>query len=154
MGFFDKMKTFVGVGAPTIKFKQVEDRLPVTDTGIKYQITVESEKEVTAIAITETIKALYKDDDGTERSTILATDTDKGEHWIESDNPFPGKISKNNNWEYSGSIYMDDEKSKLMQNLFAKKNSSNLRVVLVVEVDIKETGMLFDPSVETTITLF
>ncbi len=153
MGLFDKMKTFVGIGAPTITFNRVEDTIPVTDTGIKYNITVASEKELTAIGIKGSLKAIYKNDAGEEKTEIIASANDDGKDWIENQNPFPGKISKTQNWEYAGSVFMEEDKSAFLQGLFANKNKSQLKVILNVEVDIKETGMLFDPSIEKEITL-
>ncbi|MEO5990088.1 MAG: hypothetical protein ABIP68_00510 [Ferruginibacter sp.] len=153
MGFFDKMKSFVGVGGPVITFTSVEDNIHVTDTGIKFNISVASENAITVKAVTGTLKVTYKNDAGEERTETLGSETDNGEHWGVDDNPFPGIISKDQNWDFAGSVYMDDEKSILLQELFSNKSKTQLKVILNVEVDVKETGGLFDPSVQREITL-
>lgn len=138
---------------PKILFTRVEDRIPVTDTGVKYNITVSSEKELTVVGVTGTLKAIYKNEAKEEKIETIATSKDTGENWIPEQNPFPGKIHQSQNWEYAGSVFMEDDKSALLQDLFARKSKTGLKFVLNVEVDIKETGMLFDPSVDREIIL-
>ncbi|MBK7885050.1 MAG: hypothetical protein IPJ81_15650 [Chitinophagaceae bacterium] len=154
MGFFDKIKTFVGADAPTITFTKIEDQLPVTDTVLKYNILVTSEKELTAMNVKGVLTAIYKNEDGAETQVILASDIDNGDDWNPEQNPFPGKITKDKNWEYGGMVMMNDDKSTLLQQLFANKTKSPLKIMLTVTLDIKETGMLFDPSIKREITIF
>ena len=154
MGLFDKLKTFVGGGAPKMSFTSIEDSIPVTDTVIRYKINVEAEKELTVISVSEELKIVYLDDEGEEQEEVLVEDKDDGSNWSDEDNPFPGKISKDNPWQFGGLVIMkDDAKSELLQKYFADKQRNKMKLMLEVEIDVKEIGMLFDPSISREIKL-
>ena len=72
---------------------------------------------------------------------------------MEEQNPFPGKISNGTSWDYAGSVFMDEDKNKELQNLYHNRGSNKLRLMLEVEIDIKEIGGLFDPSIKQEISL-
>ncbi|MCI5055849.1 MAG: hypothetical protein MRY83_07050 [Flavobacteriales bacterium] len=153
MGLFSKLKTFVGANAPKIEFERVEDEIPITDTGVKYNIKVSGEQKCTITSVTSTLQIEYINEEGEERVLDIASDDDDGEYWIESQNPFPGIVDPSNDWEYAGSIFMDDDKSEMLQKLYQNKSQSKVKLKLVVDVDVKEVGALFDPSIEREIVL-
>lgn len=130
-----------------IKFKKLEDSIPVSDTGVKFQINLEGTKGPVVSAATGSLIAVYKDG-GAEKSDVLATETDDGAHWSPEDNPFPGSVG--GDWEFAGSVFMDDDKNTELQKLYADKANNNLKLMLKVE--LKSSGGAIAP-VEREITL-
>jgi hypothetical protein len=152
MGFFGKVKSFFGGGAPTLSFSRVEDTIPVSDTGVKYNLDVTGKKDMTIVSTTSKLVAYWEEGEE-EKELELAEEFDNGEHWLEEQNPFPGKIADGTTWSYAGSVFMDDDKNEELQQLYANKDSNKLKLMLEVEIDVKEIGGLFDPSIKQEITL-
>ncbi len=126
----------VPVSDAKIEFKTLEDSIPVTDTGVKYQITVKGTKGPVITAITSTLTAVYTVD-GAEKSDLLATETDDGSSWSAEDNPFPGAVGSD--WEgCGGMVFMDDAKNADLQKLYADRETNKLKLMLGVE--LKSTG--------------
>ena len=130
-----------------IEFKKLEDTIPVSDTGVKYQITVTGTKGPKISAATSSLIAVYKDGDS-EKSDLLATETDDGSSWSPEDNPFPGAVGTD--WHFGGMVFMDDAKNADLQKLYAQRESNGLKLMLKVE--LKSTGGAIKP-VEREITL-
>lgn len=125
----------VPVSDAKIEFKKLEDSIPVTDTGVKYQITVKGTKGPVITAITSTLTAVYTVD-GAEKSDKLATETDDGSNWSAEDNPFPGSVG--GDWSCGGMVFMDDAKNADLQKLYADRETNKLKLMLGVE--LKSTG--------------
>ena len=153
MSFFKKMKTFLGAEKPEILFSRLEESIPITDTGVKYRLAVNSKSPLTVMSVTGSLKAVYRDGEGVKKELLLKERKDDGSSWIASQNPFPGKLSPNSSWRYGGMVFMSKQKNRDLQALYANKFENQLQLILKVELDIKETGMLFDPSVEREIEL-
>ncbi len=154
MGFFDKLKSFVGADKPTITFTRCEDSIPVTDTGVKYRLSVTAEKPLTVVSLESSLIARTIDDKKMEQNETLATEKDNGSSWSPEDNPFPGLLDKGKDWPVSGMVFMNDAASKKVQELYANRSSNGFKLILKATLDIKETGGLFDPSVEREITFY
>lgn len=126
----------VPVSGAKIEFKTIEDSIPVSDTGVKYQITVSGTKGPVITAITSTLTAVYTVD-GAEKSDLLATETDDGSNWSAEDNPFPGSVG--GDWEgCGGMVFMEDDKNAGLQKLYSDRESNKLKLMLGVE--LKSTG--------------
>lgn len=149
MGFFDKIKSYVGLNdKPTITFERLEKSIPITDTGVKFNINVESKREYTVMSVTSTLKVKYMGDNDIEEEEILAEETNGEGYRLDGEYIFPAVIKENTSWLFYGSIFMDDDANATMRRL---ANRVGFKLMLVVEVDIKEIGGLFDPSIETEI---
>ena len=57
-------------------------------------------------------------------------------------------------WNYLGSIFMEKKENQQLQNLFEQRSRYNLKVILTIELDIKETEMLFTPSIKQEIRIY
>jgi hypothetical protein len=99
---------------------------------IKYDVSVSTNDKCTIKGLKSELVLHYAD-----RCTIIGSDFDEGEHWIQSQNPFPGKVNEYNDWQYDGTIYIDSDMEDLfysaLQNL---KDSPKIR--LRISAYIKE----------------
>ncbi len=130
-----------------ITFDRIEDSIPVTDTGVKFNISLKGTKGPVVSSATGSLTAVYEEG-GAEQKLLLATETDDGSNWSPEDNPFPGEVG--GDWTFGGSVFMDDDKSAQLQKLFADRDKNGLKMMLKVELE--SSGGAIEP-VEHEITL-
>lgn len=146
-GFACDLSTEQPKSDAVIKFKSIEDSIPVSDTGVKYVIRLEGTPGPVIKASTSTLTLVYKDG-GSEKREKIASETDDGTGWSPEDNPFPGSVG--GDWELGGMVYMEDAENAKMRKLYDDREANGLKLMLGVE--LKTEGGAITPA-EEEITL-
>ncbi len=121
-----------------VKWVKVEDSIPVSDTGVKYQLKLEGKPGPVIKSATSTLTAVHKDGDS-EKRDLLATETDDGSSWSPEDNPFPGSVG--GDWAFSGMVFMEDDKNAELQKLYADREKNGLKLMLGVKLEAEGGGV-------------
>jgi len=166
MGFFDKVKKFVGKTGVKLEYKWIENPFAFGDPMIKATINVKAEDgDVTVTGLHGKFVAKRTNADGEEEEILLGeeiqepnenhTTTRNGE----SVPVYPCKISAGSEESFGYFIGMHDEMN-LAESLAEWGVDSpeaakikGVKFYFIGEVDIKETNFLFDPSLEEEITV-
>ncbi len=160
MGFFDKVKKFVGVTGVKLDYTWIEDPFPFGDPMIKATIRVKAESEVTIVGKTGTFYARREAREGGKEEIVLGRENTTVDNCAstrrngERVKVFPDKIEAGGESSYGFFVKkMDLAKSLAKWGIrnpqMARDNG--VRFYFKGEIDVKETGLLFDPSLEQEI---
>lgn len=161
MGFFDKVKKFMGKTGAKLEFTWIENPFSFGDPMIKATLQVTAEKSaITVIGTTGTFYATLEDAEGSEIDVELGeaietvNDCASVDRDGESVPEFPHKLKPGESGQYGLFIMDIDVKSKLEKYGVTDAESAESKGVkfyLEGEADIKGTADLFDPSIKQEI---
>lgn len=163
MGFFDKMKSMVGVTGVKLEFLYVENPWAYYDPMIKATVNVKSGKDpVTVIGVKGTFYAKRtvnnveeKIELGTEtRTTERCAETKRNGEWVKE---FPCVVEGGGEVSYGYWVKDMDVPAALAKwggDTPENAQKNGITFFLECEVDIKETLDLFDPSLTQEIKVF
>lgn len=163
MGFFDKLKKFVGKTDVKLDFQWIENPFPFGDPMIKATLRVKAEGDaVTIIGNSATFYAKRTNDDGQEEEIILGEDgndvndcasVERNGEWGKE---FPDTIEGGGESSYG--FFVDDmdlAKSLAPWGVTDAESAKikGIKFYFKAEADVKETVGLFDPTIEQEITV-
>lgn len=163
MGFFDKMKSMVGVTGVKLEFLYVENPWAYFDPMIKATVNVKSGKDpVTVIGVKGTFyakrtvnNAEEKIELGTEtRTTERCAETKRNGEWVKE---FPCVVEGGGEVSYGYWVKDMDVPAALAKwggDTPENAQKNGITFFLECEVDIKETLDLFDPSLTQEIKVY
>ncbi len=163
MGFFSKLKKFVGKTDVKLDYEWIENPFPFDDPMIKATIRIKAEGEgVTVIGTTGTFIAQRTNGDGVEEEIVLGeevsntedcADVERDGEWVEE---FPEFIESGQESSYG--LFIDDMDLPKSLAEWGVRNvedakAGGVKFILKGEIDVKETADLFDPSLDYEITV-
>jgi hypothetical protein len=156
MGFFDKLKKFVGKTGVELDYEWIENPFTFTDPMIKATLRIKTSEDVTILGSTGTFYAQRKGDDDLNEEIVLGEEECSD---IEKD----GDYQKFPQLVEAGGVRtcaffvsdMDLVKSLGKWGVDSPESAriKGVKFFFKGEVDVKETAGLFDPTLEQEITV-
>lgn len=157
MGFFDKIKKFVGKTGVELDYTWIETPFPFGDPMIKATIRVKASDTVTVNGITGTFLAVRTNAEDEEEEIILGEEfqeadenhtTERNGEWVPV---YPCTIQAGEEETFGYFVEDLDLAESLAKWGVDSPESAKIKGVKFIfrgEVDIKETAGLFDPSLD------
>ncbi|RZJ68884.1 MAG: hypothetical protein EOO45_14395, partial [Flavobacterium sp.] len=163
MGFFDKIKSMVGVTGVKLEYTWIESPWPYFDPMIKATLNVTAGKDAVTIIGTKGTFYAKRTVKNVEEKIILGTDisnlekcatTERNGEWVKE---FPCALESGGQVSY-GFFIMDMDVPKALAEWGgetpASAKANGITFFLEGEVDVKETLDLFDPTLTQEIDVY
>jgi hypothetical protein len=162
MGFFDKLKSIVGITGVKLEYTWVENPWPYKDPMIKATLTVTAGKDPVTIIGTKGTFYAKRTVNNVEERIVLGTDISNEEKCSRVERngeyvkEFPQSLAAGEQTSYGFFIMdMNAPKSLTVWGGDTPENAVRNGITFFIEgeVDVKETFDLFDPTKEVQITV-
>lgn len=163
MGFFDKIKSMVGVTGVKLEYKWVETPWPYFDPMIKATINVKAGKDAVTIIGTKGTFYAKRTVNGTEEKLVLGTDISNPENCGRTERNgefvpvFPCALEAEGDVSFGFFIKDMDVPAALAEwggQTPASAKANGITFFIEGEVDVKETLDLFDPTLTQEIEVY
>lgn len=163
MGFFDKAKHFMGGHGVKVNITRIERQpadaaqMPITDTVIKGNFGVTSEKACTVLSHEFEFLAVYKDNQDLEQESVLGHDKhDESTDIIGGDIKWPYEMAAGQTVTDAFNIIMDSDIPTELRKVGFSDPSEAVRsgkVTFKIRVKADVKGSPFDPKGEATLRI-
>ncbi|WP_300490073.1 hypothetical protein [Flavobacterium sp.] len=163
MGFFDKIKSMVGVTGVKLEYTRVESPWPYFDPMIKATISVKAGKDAVTIIGTKGTFYAKRTVNGTEEKIVLGTDISNPENCASTQrngvfvDEFPCALEAEGEVSFTFFINDMDVPAALAEwggETPASAKANGITFFLEGEVDVKETLDLFDPTLTQEVEVY
>lgn len=163
MGFFDKIKSMVGVTGVKLEYTWIENPWPYFDPMIKATITVKAGKDAVTVLGTKTTFYAKRTVNNVEEKIVLGTDicnedncprTERNGEFVRL---FPTAVESEGQVSFGLYVRDMDVPAALAEwggETPASAKANGITFFLEAEVDVKETLDLFDPTLTQEIEVY